>query len=68
VVVTTGFCPECTGKGECAQCFGTGTNTHLNADDPKCPNCKGTGTCPACEGRGRSIPVLDDGLTIIDLE
>jgi hypothetical protein len=67
MVVTGNYCVDCGGNGQCAQCFGTGTNTHLNSDEPKCPNCKGTGVCPACDGSGRSVPVLDAGLTILDL-
>ena len=58
-------CAECRGNGKCSACFGTGTNTHLNEDEPKCPNCGGTGTCPNCHGSGRSFvsapEILDPG-------
>ena len=60
-----GACAECGGNGKCVACFGTGTNTHLNEDEPKCPNCAGTGTCPACHGSGRAFvnapEILDPG-------
>jgi hypothetical protein len=47
-------CVDCHGNGKCAVCFGTGTNVHVNEDEPKCRNCAGTGTCPTCQGSGRA--------------
>lgn len=59
-------CGSCHGDGKCAECFGSGTNVHLNSDQPKCQNCAGTGTCPACNGSGsvynRGPEILDLGL------
>ena len=40
-------------SGRCRYCDGTGTNTQLDAENPKCPYCHGTGTCPSCHGTGR---------------
>jgi hypothetical protein len=31
-------CPACGGDGKCRECFGSGTNIHLNEDEPKCRN------------------------------
>jgi hypothetical protein len=45
-------CPACGGNGKCSECFGSGTNVHLNEDEPKCRNCGGNGICPACAGLG----------------
>ena len=50
--MTRNVCQICAGDGKCRQCFGTGTNTHLNEDEPKCSNCSGTGVCPECQGTG----------------
>ena len=61
-------CFECGGDGKCKECFGTGTNTHLQSDESKCANCDGTGVCPKCGGSGQWQPTLDDGLTKLDLE
>ena len=48
-------CPACHGEGKCAECFGTGTNTHLNDSEPKCRKCQGSGVCPECQGTGSSL-------------
>lgn len=40
------------GSGQCAECFGSGTNVALNSDEPRCLNCKGSGVCPVCGGSG----------------
>ena len=48
-------CIDCHGNGKCAACFGSGTNLHVNEDEPKCRNCAGTGTCPTCQGTGRGL-------------
>jgi hypothetical protein len=59
-------CVDCSGNGRCAECSGTGINTHLNQDEPKCPKCSGTGVCATCNGSGRAyLPgpeILDLGL------
>jgi len=60
-------CTSCFGDGRCAQCDGSGINTHLNENDPKCRNCSGTGVCPACNGTGAWMAhppeIIDLGLS-----
>src|SRR5580693_4109795 len=51
-------CPDCENwpieaKGQCCECFGSGTNPHLNAVEPVCRFCQGDGLCPTCRGTGR---------------
>ena len=64
--MTSSICPYCHGDGKCADCNGTGTNTHLNESEPKCRECSGTGVCPNCNGSGsaRAFPpeIVDLGL------
>ena len=59
-------CTTCGGDGKCIACDGTGTNTHLNEEEPKCRNCSGTGVCPTCNGTGlwyvRPPDILDPKL------
>jgi hypothetical protein len=64
MIVSRNACISCRGDGKCAECFGSGTNTHLNSDQPKCSNCLGTGICPGCEGTGyrHTAEILDLGL------
>ena len=50
--MTRNVCTTCGGDGKCGQCFGTGTNTHLNEEEPKCSRCSGTGKCTTCNGTG----------------
>jgi hypothetical protein len=51
-------CPDCFeglfsgSTGHCRHCDGTGTNTQLDAENPKCPYCEGTGKCSTCQGTG----------------
>src|SRR5580700_12152499 len=47
-------CQACKGSAKCPECFGSGTNIHLNETEPKCRQRSGTGTCPACKGTGIS--------------
>jgi hypothetical protein len=58
-------CGACQGDGKCLGCNGTGTNTHLNEDEPKCRNCSGSGVCSTCQGTGlafvRPPEILDPG-------
>ena len=58
------LCRQCNGDGKCAECNGTGTNVHLNEDQPKCRNCEGSGKCPECDGTGFT---LSGGGSILNL-
>jgi hypothetical protein len=49
---THSVCASCRGNAKCAECDGTGVNTHLNEDEPKSPGCSGTGVCRSCDGTG----------------
>jgi hypothetical protein len=58
-------CPSCQGDGNCAACYGSAVNTHLNEVEPKCRECHGTGTCQSCYGTGIASPtagIIDLGL------
>ena len=50
--MSTVACPNCHGNKKCAECGGTGINTHLNESEPDCRFCSGTGVCSACNGTG----------------
>lgn len=49
---------KCGGTGECAECYGSGVNVHLNSEDNECPSCHGTRKCVerAATGRGAARP------------
>ncbi len=47
------LCGECRGDGKCPDCYGSGTNTHLNQSEPSCQRCSGIGKCPSCLGTGQ---------------
>ena len=51
--MTREVCIACHGTGKCADCDGSGINTHWNQREPKCRSCAGSGTCSDCQGTGR---------------
>ncbi len=52
-------CTKCGGTGECAECFGSGVNVHLNSEENECRSCHGKRKCVDCAGTGRRDGVPD---------